>query len=94
MGELSTLFCAFSGCQKPFQPTNKRHRCCSDKCRAAAHYLPTKLRVLRRRNTRFRSRNRDRALGFDGRYGGPTNYTYLIPRTGDDVLVKNLVGRA
>jgi hypothetical protein len=74
----STLLeCEFSECKKTFQPTNKRQRFCSTKCRAAAKYLPTKLRNREQKLIRFRERNRARALGFDARYGGPRNSSSL-----------------
>jgi hypothetical protein len=80
---ISTLFCGY--CHQPFQPTNKRQRFCSARHRAAANYLPTKmdnetkrLADLPRKNEEFASRNRDRSIGFDGRYGGPENTSYVV----------------
>lgn len=71
-----TIFCTFLNCRKPFAPTNKRQRFCSARCRSAARYLPLKLATQRRKNARFRARNRDRALGFDGKYSGPACTAY------------------
>jgi hypothetical protein len=76
--ENSTLLgCGFEFCQKAFKPTNKRQRFCSAKCRAAAKYLPLKMFNIETKNARFARLNRDRSLGFDGRYGGPQNLSML-----------------
>jgi hypothetical protein len=70
-------------CQNPFIPTNKRHRFCNPKCRAAAHYLPKKEEALTRAPERlarklehFRLRRRAVSLGFDGRSSGPVSQSY------------------
>jgi hypothetical protein len=70
----STLF-ECKHCKQAFEPTNKRQRFCSAKCRAAAHYLPTKQSNAKRKEKRFQDRNRAKSLGFDGRYSGPGNST-------------------
>jgi hypothetical protein len=62
-------------CKQSFQPTNKRQRFCSGKCRATAYYIPIKQSNAKRKLKRFQDRNRAKSLGFDGRYGGPTNST-------------------
>ena len=73
------LVCALFDCRREFTPTNQRQRFCSGRCRAAASYLPIKqaneekrLAALPQKNAEFAAFNRDRSLGFDGRYGGPT----------------------
>jgi hypothetical protein len=71
-----TIFCTFLECRKPFTPTNRRQRFCSASCRSAARYLPLKAATQLRKNARFQARNRDRALGFDGKYGGPDCPSY------------------
>ena len=71
-----------SRCEQLFQPTNKRHRFCSAKCRAAANYLPVKLFNRERKNAKFAALNRDRAIGFDGRQSGPENSSQF----GDRIL--------
>ena len=69
----AAVSCTFPRCGRPFTPTNRRQRFCSARCRSAARHLPMKLEAQERRNARLRARNRDRSLGFDGRYGGPVN---------------------
>jgi hypothetical protein len=71
------IFCTREGCRETFVPANRRQRFCSDRCRAAAHYLPLKRAKQERKNARLRALNRDRSLGFDGRYGGPANLSYI-----------------
>lgn len=72
--DFSTLF-ECEHCKQSFQPKNKRQKFCSDHCRAAAHYLPTKLSNAKRKLKRFQDRNRAKSIGFDGRYGGTKNST-------------------
>ena len=67
-------------CKQPFQPSNKRQRFCSAKCRAAANYLPVKLLNQDRKLARFRIRRGAIALGFDGRSSGPVNSSQLGDR--------------
>ena len=80
MTENSTRACAFLDCRKAFTPVTRHQRFCSASCRGKNHYAPqkkeTEERRRERRNARFRDRNRDRALGFDGRYGGPDCKAY------------------
>src|SRR5437588_517952 len=87
-----SLICALFECRKKFTPTNRRQRFCSGRCRAAASYLPAKrANEAKRRmslplkNAKFKELNRDRSLGFDGRYGGPANLNY----TTDSFMEKN-----
>jgi hypothetical protein len=75
---VSTLLTCLNCCDE-FTPANRRQRFCSGRCRAAAAYLVTKrtneakrLAALPQKNADFVGFNRDRSLGFDGRYGGPT----------------------
>jgi hypothetical protein len=61
---VTLLFCAF--CKQQFQPTNKRQRFCTSKCRVDAHREPH--RAKRRRWTA--ARRFYRVMEFDGRITG------------------------
>jgi hypothetical protein len=64
-------------CKHPFQPTNKRQRFCSAKCRAAASYLPI-LQVNQERKKKLYAAGRKyKTLEFDGRSGGSNNTAYF-----------------
>jgi hypothetical protein len=80
MTENLTRACAFLDCGKSFAPVKRYQRFCSASCRGKHHYAPrkkeTEERRQERRNARFRDRNRDRSLCFDGHYGGPACSAY------------------
>jgi hypothetical protein len=62
----------------PFLPSADNHHFCSTKCYQAHRYLPTEIAVQILKNVEFASRNRDKSLGFDGRYGGAENSAYRV----------------
>jgi hypothetical protein len=71
--------CICGKCGQEFQPV-RHQRFCSAACRQAAYrdspkyqgrLHQSKTDALARRNNRFRSVNRYRALEFDGRFAGP-----------------------
>jgi hypothetical protein len=77
--DAKTVLCICEKCGQEFQPV-RHQRFCSAACRQAAYRDSSKyqgrlnrlkLNTLARRNDRFRSLNRYRALGFDGRFAGP-----------------------
>jgi hypothetical protein len=77
--DAKTVLCICEKCGQEFQPV-RHQRFCSAACRQAAYrdsskyqarLLELKNNTLARRNDRFRSLNRYRALEFDGRFAGP-----------------------
>jgi hypothetical protein len=73
------VFCTLPGCTNQFESRTKDHRFCCPAHRARFAYLPVKKENQQKRNDRFRSRNRDRYLGFlDGRYSGPEGTAYCV----------------
>ena len=69
-------------CGTEFEKKSKRNLYCSHACRQAAYQQSPSYQALRaqkkaasqqRRRDKFKQRNYYRALGFDGRYGGPSN---------------------
>lgn len=75
-----TITCA--ECGTAFESKSPRHKCCSGACRQKAYRRSPAYRArldqqkaarFERRLYRYQRRNRARALGFDGRYGGPLN---------------------
>ena len=59
-------------CGAEFTPERSTRKYCCDACRMKAAADRESAQRMRRRNYRFRLLNRSRALGFDGKYGGPT----------------------
>ncbi len=58
-------------CGAAFVPVNKRQRFCGVRCRVASHRDPHNRLAAIKKEAVFKARNRDKSLGFDGRYGGP-----------------------